>query len=92
MKRLTSSDILIPVRFASFLSLVIWESDRNMEIRFMACIYVGHILMSSTKRTRTENKSVELESVLLPRIRGKLSADLQVIFNASFNQLNLAFS
>ncbi len=64
MKRRTSSDTLIPVRLASFLSAAIWESERNMETRFMPCIYVRHIILSSTKRTRIENKSVGLESLL----------------------------
>jgi hypothetical protein len=65
MKRRTNSDILIPVRFASFLSLTIWESERNMEMRFMPCIYVEHIFLSSVKCTRAENNSADLESVLL---------------------------
>lgn len=69
MKRRTSSDILIPVRFANFFSLAIWESERNMEIRFMARIYVGHIFLSREKRIRTENKLVTLESVLLANRR-----------------------
>jgi hypothetical protein len=65
MKRRTSSDALIPVRFDSFLSLAIWDSERNMEMRFMPCIYVEHILVSSAKRIRTENNSAELENGLL---------------------------
>src|SRR4029077_8459591 len=64
IKRRTSSDILIPVRFANFLSAAIWRSERNMEIRFMACIYVEHIFLSRIKRTRTENKFAGLESLL----------------------------
>jgi hypothetical protein len=89
MKRRTSSDILIPVRFASFLSLAIWESERNMEMRFMVRIYVGHIFLSRTKRTRAENKFAELERILLARIRSKVSVDLQRICNASFNRANV---
>ena len=65
MKRLTSSAILIPVRFASFFSLAIWESERNMETRFMPCIYVEHISLSRGKRTHSENKFAEVECVLL---------------------------
>jgi hypothetical protein len=40
-----------------------------MEIRFMACIYVGHIFMSRTKRACKENKFAELESELLANRR-----------------------
>jgi len=69
MKRRTSSDILIPVRLASFFSAVIWVSDKNMEMRFMSCIYVEHILLSRTKHTRAENKSLELESSVLANRR-----------------------
>jgi hypothetical protein len=65
MKRRTSSDMLIPVRFANFLSAAIWRSERNMEMRFIACIYVEHIFLSRTKRTHAENKSEELVSALL---------------------------
>jgi hypothetical protein len=64
MKRRTSSDTFIPVRFDSFFSLVIWDSERNMEIRFMARIYVEHIFLSSIKCTRTENNFADLEYVL----------------------------
>jgi hypothetical protein len=34
-------------------------------MRFMPCIYVEHIQVSSTKRTRTENNSADLENGLL---------------------------
>jgi hypothetical protein len=34
-------------------------------MRFMLRIYVGHTILSSTKRTRTENKSEGLEGLLL---------------------------
>ncbi len=64
MKRRISSDTLIPVRLASFLSAAIWESERNMEMRFILCIYVGHTFLSRTKRTRIENKFAGLESTL----------------------------
>jgi hypothetical protein len=40
-----------------------------MEIRFMACIYVEHIFLSSAKRIRAENKFAELESALLANRR-----------------------
>lgn len=65
MKRRTSSDALIPVRFDSFFSLAIWDSERNMEMRFMLRIYVEHIYVSSAKRTRAENNSADLENKLL---------------------------
>ena len=40
-----------------------------MEIRFMACIYVEHISLSSIKRTHAENKSAELVGPLLANRR-----------------------
>jgi len=65
MNRRTSSDTLIPIRFDSFFSLAIWDSERNMEMRFMPCIYVEHIFLSSAKRIRTANNSADLENRLL---------------------------
>jgi hypothetical protein len=81
MKRRISSDTLIPVRLASFLSAAIWESERNMETRFMPCIYVRHTYLSSTKRTRAENKFVELERVLLASRARESAANFQPIFS-----------
>jgi hypothetical protein len=57
-----------------------------MEMRFMSCIYVEHIFVSSIKRKRTENKSARLDSLLhasRARIRSTISSDLHRILQAS---------
>jgi hypothetical protein len=46
MKRLISSETLIPVRFDAFFSAAIWGSERNIEVRFMSRIYITHTLLS----------------------------------------------
>jgi hypothetical protein len=57
MKRRTSSDTLIPLRFASFRSAASWTSDRNIEMRFMLRIYKRHTLLSIKIRIPAENNS-----------------------------------
>lgn len=69
MKRRINSDTLIPVRFDSFLREVIWDSDRNIDTRFMPCIYVGHTMMSRRKREVSENKFAGVVRLLLTTLK-----------------------
>src|SRR5216683_4238883 len=53
-----------------------------METRFMAHIYVRHTSLSSTKRTRAENKFAELERALLVSAPREFAGHFLAIFSA----------
>jgi hypothetical protein len=57
MKRRTSSDTLIPLRFASLRKAASWTSERNIEMRFMSCMYNRHTYLSREIRVPTQNNS-----------------------------------
>lgn len=56
-------------------------------MRFMLCIYVEHIFLSSIKCMHTENNSADLESVLqvTRQIARESAAQFHVIFSALSN-------